>query len=288
MNKIIVFSLFIILLALFVWGGWQIPMHDNDYYIRVLEDKSRGLSERVSAVDNLLHTADKQTVEPLCHILRDHTDNITIRRTILLIFSRLQDCRATEPLIELVKAPSDKIDEGSKSMALDALRHIGDPSAFDPLLAILNNTNKDSVLRPDILRAIGSTKDPRAYEILKHEVNGSSYPDGAIDGLASMGDKRSIALLVSFMKTGRDVSIDNPLAYKRTAVVKPLVNTNDVEAIDAVYMEYKESENILKRKEIPEYKIISDNALRFIDRVVESFAESVLNQLEMEILGRLG
>lgn len=169
--------------------------------------KSKNRTTRDKAVVDLVHFQfnDQQAVEPLIDALEDET--IDTKYPIIIALGNLRDRRACEPLIAILQTSKDK---GEQDSAAFALGKIGDRRAVEPLLIAF----QDKELRWGAGNALGLLGDSRVLEPLIKTLDDELWVDGAIHGLAELGEV-AIEPLVRVLQNGSSTARRNAVATVR-------------------------------------------------------------------------
>jgi len=112
----------------------------------------------------------------------DYSDRY-VRLHVMQALGKLNDERAVEPLLEVVKLSDD---EGEREIAIRALGQIGDKSALPTLLDAM--TDKSKLIRQSAIMALGNMKDERTVLKLIPLVYRSEFEEEAINSLADIGE----------------------------------------------------------------------------------------------------
>ncbi len=114
-------------------------------------------SERIRSAQLLGQLGNRKATEPLTAAL--HDSDLEVRQAAALALGQLQDRRAVDSLIEVLRASSDP---GVLAAAAFSLGLIGDPRAVDAVIQTLKNPNAGVRISGAI--ALGRLGDPRAVE----------------------------------------------------------------------------------------------------------------------------
>lgn len=201
--------------------------------------KSKNRKARDKAVVDLVHFQfnDQQAVEPLINALEDET--IDTKYPIIIALGNLRDPRACEPLITILQTSKDK---GEQNSAAFALGKIGDRRAFEPLLTAF----QDKELRWDAGNALGLIGDSRAIEPLIKTLEDELWVDGAIHGLAELGEL-AIEPLVKVLQDGNSTARRNAVNTVRRLWFHGKARESTIKYIVEPLIEVLKDENDITR-----------------------------------------
>ena len=224
--------------------------------IRLLDRDAgaRGFSMRGAAASALGEIGDARAVEPLLGLLKDSDRDVVARAVSAL--GEIGDHRAIKPLLALLKSPQSDL----RSWAAIALGRFGDWTLFDPLFTGLKNvSNSDE--RQRFLFALGGTKDPRAFGILRSafQDNEGSTKRTAIRGLARLGDAHAIGLLESICSTAK-LHVFQSYLWRNEAA-RALITTGNAGAINFVLNEFKVRGEIAPVRTVTNFTIVVSSEL---------------------------
>ncbi|MFQ5569504.1 MAG: HEAT repeat domain-containing protein [Rhodothermales bacterium] len=129
-------------------------MQAFDSLIRALADRRTVV--RIAAADALAKLGDVRAVDPLIELLR--ANEWQVRPVAAQALGTLADARAVEPLIDALGDRRLKV----RRAAVQALKRFKDTRTVETLIGLLG----DSHLRDDVVKMLGTLKDPRAVEPL--------------------------------------------------------------------------------------------------------------------------
>jgi HEAT repeat protein len=245
--------------------------------IALLDDANVDVRERAAIA--LGEVPDQRSFEPLMRRLQD--SDYQVVRSAVWALGKIGDRRAVDPIIALLVKKSKDRQNDVRKYAANSLGELGDRRAFDSLLAVYQDKEypdrdqPDWVLRNDALTALGQTRDPRAFDVLRRALKEGDVFErvAAVEGLGGLRDARSIAVLEGILKDERPTNPSQKKAHRvasdpRATAARALVATGDDGAIDAVFSEYQVS---------PEVKEDSEDSrrdIRFRIAAVDAFAMS--------------
>jgi len=291
---------FILILGLLIGCG---PKEGTlEYFIDNLD--ARKSADRIKAVKEIARLAEEgapgvnKAVQPIIQFFKDNVDD-EAKEQAAIALGKLRDKSAVgtmcEWLTESAKIDQTKVNNRSRALAL-GLGEIGDPSAIDTLLKVVESSAEDSVKRTAIT-ALGKLKAVKAVDSLIKVV----LDDGenlltrqrAILALGDIGDaKAADALVYSLFVEDRGISL-NEYANKAIhrlgpAAVPKLIETlqgKNQKVIDYIKLhpswpkgvmenkamltlgdlgDQRATEHILKAMEERDYQILGSMALMFL------------------------
>jgi len=187
---------------------------------------------RRAAAEALGEMGDVRAVEPLLAALRADE---SIRIPAIKALGQIGDTRAVRIL---VSARANK-DEETAQAGLEALRQLG-PAGVDAVTAILQNTEQETVFRVMAAQALGQIGDPRAFEPLlatfQEDDPTGWLAEAAAEALGTLGDSRAFDPLVA---TLNDKDADEGL---REASAKALGHLGDSRAVESLIATFEETD----------------------------------------------
>jgi HEAT repeat protein len=153
--------------------------------IRAVRDRKDARRRRTAAVA-LGELGDCRAVEPLIQVL--HDDDWDLGRAAAEALGRLGDHRAVGPLVTALGSPELNV----RRYAAEALGRIGDADAVEPLVGALKDD--DEILRTEAAEALGRIGDRRAVEPLVASLSSGVAGErrAAAGALKAIGDRRSV------------------------------------------------------------------------------------------------
>jgi HEAT repeat protein len=136
----------------------------------------------------------------------------------------IEKLKAKRDIKGLVKAFRDKPYVYDRQ-AVIALGELGNPTAVDPLLALLEDKTRSN-LHSHVARALGKLGDVRAIQPLIKELDSQGMLAEAAEALGELGDRRAIEPLVAQLGRGwpdANVQIALALAKLGTESLEPLL-----------------------------------------------------------------
>jgi HEAT repeat protein len=216
--------------------------------VTALSDKDPDV--RWHAARALVDMPDPRAFEPLMRCIGDSDSRVA--GVAVSALGEIGDRRAVEPLIVLLVRNRDAETKnvGIRRAAARALGRLGDLRTFEPLLAAYEDNTypergfPDTVLRDYALEALGHTRAPRAFDILRRALKEGDATErvAAVRGLGGLRDSQSIAALIAVLRSERPTtkwSETRNVPLARPAAALALVDTGDDTAIDAVLDEYR-------------------------------------------------
>lgn len=148
---------------------------------------------REAAAEGLRKNPDPRAYEALIAALDDPYD--MVRRFAAGALGKLGDARAVPRLVEQAKTHEDS---GSRSTATAALGDIGDPSALEPLIGLLSDSN--ATVRACAADSLGKLGDGRAVAPLLACLRDSQYGvrGRSIEALGAIGDSAAVEPLADY------------------------------------------------------------------------------------------
>jgi HEAT repeat protein len=149
---------------------------------------------RMEAVGFLRGVNDDRILDALLALM--HDSDMGVRQLVVAAIGERKDTRAVAPLVAAFESASNT----QKGMYLGALGNMGE-QGVDPLLAALKNP--DYEWRKAAIRALGTTKSPRAIPVLveqlKDPYDGMVHSEAA-EALAEIGDPRGIGPVIELLR----------------------------------------------------------------------------------------
>jgi HEAT repeat protein len=180
--------------------------------LEALDSKNMGV--RREAAGALGGIGDRKATEPLIRTLRD--ESYTVRGAAVRSLGKLKDRKAAGPLIGMLK------DSSVRPQTAEALGEIGDPSATDPLIKLLDDV-RDGV-RWEAAEALGKIGDKRAVEPLIKKLNDKHHyvRCSAVWALGRLKDERAVEPLIERLwdsyATGRSAAVEALLKIGKPAL----------------------------------------------------------------------
>jgi HEAT repeat protein len=183
-----------------------------DNFIKIFRNKDLDKDKRAEAIISLRKVYDEEKVKPIfLEALKDDYKRIRNCACIGLGTCNVKD--AVEPLMEV--ALNDK-EEETRYIAVNNLALIDDNRVYDFVLERVKDKSNIR-LRKFALTALGSTKDKRAFEVLKaiflDKKEKIIIREFAIVALRKLEDKRAIPLLEEHLETENDYNIKKQIKY---------------------------------------------------------------------------
>jgi HEAT repeat protein len=176
---------------------------------------------RIQAVGFLRGVNDDRILDALLAAMHDPDPGV--RQLVVASIGARKDTRAVAPLV----AAFQSADNTQKGMYLGALGSMGE-QGVDPLLAALKNP--DYEWRKGAIRALGTTKSPRAIPVLveqlKDPYDGMVHSEAA-EALAEIGDPSGIGPVIELLRgpsfDGTREGIPSTLIKFGPQAVEPLI-----------------------------------------------------------------
>jgi HEAT repeat protein len=170
---------------------------------------------------------EEPVVEAVLPLLEDNRARANALRVLGEMHS-LQDPAVLKPLLRTLHDPQFIVQENTV-IALGTLSKLPRQEAVPPLLEMLARADKHSKLRPQIVSALGSIGDRRAFDPLLAGLadNDVEMRKRCAGALASLGDQRALAPLVALLDDAdrqvRDVTAGALGRLGNRGAVKPLL-----------------------------------------------------------------
>jgi HEAT repeat protein len=207
---------------------------------------------RMHASRALGRLASLQAIDTLVLLLQDKVPAV---RDEAMLALKAMGKQVVSPLLETLTNKDWRV----RLKTTETLGVLGSNAAVQPLLEIVNN-DPDTAVRQDAIRALGSIGDPSATECLLSLLDEPRLQIQAIEALGKIGDRRSVPALLKLVThldprefEGRVPTCDDE-KYERDlalveAAVRALARLKDDQAIPVLIMALQST---LVRKEAAE------------------------------------
>jgi HEAT repeat protein len=188
---------------------------------------------RQSAAEALGEIGDVRAAEPL---LAAFNDDESIRGSAIKALGQIGGTR----VVNLLVAAQGAKDAETKKASLEALRQLG-PAGVDAVLVIFQNTEEETVSRVMAAQALGQLGDPRAFDPLLATLSdkdaNEALREASAKALGHLGDLRAVEpLIATFDETDPD-DYEWPL---QTEAAQALGRLGDPRAVDAILKALKD------------------------------------------------
>jgi HEAT repeat protein len=173
----------------------------SDDFIKALDDENE--SVRTGAAFALAGLGEARA-KPLLYQAFNDPKAGEIDAAVVLA-GKLKDSEAVEPLLEVIRGYNPDAQEFLPRILLEALGHIGDPRAVEPILGLLKSRLLSSAPHAydiydfcvsDLISTVGQLKDERAVPFLIQSiVRETEWTDELICALGAIGSPKAIAYL---------------------------------------------------------------------------------------------
>ncbi len=264
---------------------------------KLLSDENKAV--RLAALDGLARSNKINDIEKLCTLISDpdyKVQNKAIEaivktnhpKTVLHLIPHLKDeseytrraavevlneIASKESVKDLLNAIKDE-DWWVRSRAADALGKIGGKRVVQAVIQLIKDD--DEFIRRSAIEIINATKDESTFDALVQSLDDSDWwvRERAIDGLAELGNKKCIPVLVNMLSNNPDNEAMIVVLLKAFATLKA------EEAITVTVNQLKsKSENIIKEAIKTLMVITSENkvelVVKAIDKVIANHSEEV-------------
>ena len=261
----------------------------------LLSDENK--SVRLAALDGLAQSNKIEDIEQLCKLISDpdfKVQNKAIeaivkinhKKTVLYLIPHLKDeseyvrraavevlneIASKESVKDLLNAIKDE-DWWVRSRAADALGKIGGKRVVQAVIQLIKDD--DEFIRRSAIEIINATKDESTFDALIESLDDSDWwvRERAIDGLAELGNKKCVPILVNMLKK------DSKNEALVVVLLKAFATLKAYEATDiTVKLLKSKSENIIKEAIKSLMVITRDND---VEAVVKAIDTVIANQTE--------
>lgn len=186
-----------------------------DPLIAALKDPDAEV-QRCAAV-SLGSIGDKRALEPMIELLR--TSERNAKSEIAGAIGSLKDMRAVRPLLDIALADPEN---GIGIMA--TLAEMGDTSAVEPIIGLLDDRKLDEQTRGNILWVLGDFKDRRATPALLAALkeNKGKFAQEVLDAVIEIRDPRAFDALADIVRNAKSFDRWNA-AYALSLIDDPRV-----------------------------------------------------------------
>jgi len=279
-----------------VLGKFDTP-NVNESLNKLLTDENKAV--RLAALDGLSRSDKINDIEQLCKLISDpdyKVQNKAIEaivkadhpKTVLYLIPHLKDeseyirraavevlneIASTDSVKDLLNAIKDE-DWWVRSRAADALGKIGGKRVVKAVIQLIKDD--DEFIRRSAIEIINATKDDSTFDALVQSLDDSDWwvRERAIDGLAELGNKKCVPILINMLKKNGDNEAMVVVLLKAFATLKA------DEATDITVKQLgSKSENIIKEA-IKSLMVITsekdvENVVKAIDKVIANQSEEV-------------
>ncbi len=280
----------------------------NESLSKLLSDESK--SVRLAALDGLSRSENIGDIEQLCKLISDpdfKVQNKAIEaivklkhpETVMYLIPHLKDeseyvrraavevlneIASTKSVKDLLNAIKDE-DWWVRSRAADALGKIGGKRVVQAVIQLIKDD--DEFIRRSAIEIINATKDESTFDALVQSLDDSDWwvRERAIDGLADLGNKKCIPVLINMLSKNEDNEAMVVVLLKAFATLK----ADEATSITVKQLKSK-SENVVKEAIKSLMVITSENdvelVVKAIDKVIANQSEEV-QELGQEAINRI-
>lgn len=275
---------------------------------KLLSDENKAV--RLAALDGLAKSNKIEDIEQLCKLISDPDFkvqskaieaivSVNHKKTVLYLIPHLKDeseyvrraavevlneIASKESVKDLLNAIKDE-DWWVRSRAADALGKIGGKRVVQAVIQLIKDD--DEFIRRSAIEIINATKDESTFDALVESLDDSDWwvRERAIDGLADLGNKKCIPVLINMLKKDSGNEALVVVLLKAFATLK----ANDATNITVKLLKSK-SENIIKEA-IKTLMVITDEngveaVVKAIDIVIANQSEEI-QELGQEAINRI-
>ena len=262
---------------------------------KLLGDENKAV--RLAALDGLAKANKINDIEKLCNLISDpdyKVQNKAIEaivkskhpKTVLYLIPHLKDeseyirraavevlneIASVESVKDLLNAIKDE-DWWVRSRAADALGKIGGKRVVKAVIQLIKDD--DEFIRRSAIEIINATKDESTFEALVQSLDDSDWwvRERAIDGLAELGNKKCVPILINMLKKNPDNEAMVVVLLKAFATLK----TEDAVKVTVKQLNSK-SDNVIKEA-IKTLSVITPESE--VEIVVQAIDKIIANQPE--------
>ncbi len=262
---------------------------------KLLSDENKAV--RLAALDGLARSNKIEDIEQLCKLISDpdfKVQNKAIeaivkvnhKKTVLYLIPHLKDeseyvrraavevlneIASKESVKDLLNAIKDE-DWWVRSRAADALGKIGGKRVVQAVIELIKDD--DEFIRRSAIEIINATKDESTFDALVQSLDDSDWwvRERAIDGLADLGNKKCVPILINMLKKNSDNEALVVVLLKAFATLK----ANDATDITVELLKSK-SENVIKEA-IKTLMVVTKE--EDVEAVVKAIDKVIANQSE--------
>ncbi len=245
---------------------------------------------QAKAVDALIELDHPDTVRHLVGLLQDESEYV--RRAAVEVLNEIADSRAVKHLLSAVK---DK-DWWVRSRAADALGKVGGARVVEAVIRLIGDD--DPYIRRSaievmnaLIEASGRRGDKsqvrRSFPHLLRALQDSDWwvRERAVDGLAELGDRRAVPILVRLLeqegarvrKTARARTTDegkaDPSAQMVLVLLRGLAKLGAAEAVEPVLKQLREGDELIKKAALEALRDLTDE--RHAEQVMAAIQDAV-------------
>ena len=280
----------------------------NESLSKLLSDENKAV--RLAALEGLSKSNHEINIEKLCSLINDPDFKVQTKaieavvkinhpKTVYHLIPHLKDeseytrRAAVEVLNEIASKDSVKDllnaikdeDWWVRSRAADALGKIGGKKVVDAVIHLIKDD--DEFIRRSAIEIINATKDQRTFDALVNSLDDSDWwvRERAIDGLAELGNKKCVPVLVKMLKNNPDNSAMVVVLLKAFATLKA------EDALDITLKQLSsDTDNVIKEA-IKTLMIITnedsvEKVVKAIDKVIANQPEEI-QELGQEAINRI-
>ncbi len=274
----------------------------NESLSKLLSDENK--SVRLAALEGLSNSSKEIDIEKLCSLINDPDYKVQTKaieaivkikhpKTVYYLIPHLKDeseytrRAAVEVLNEIASKDSVKDllnaikdeDWWVRSRAADALGKIGGKRVVNAVIQLIKDD--DEFIRRSAIEIINATKDQGTFDALVKSLDDTDWwvRERAIDGLAELGNKKCVPILIKMLSENSDNSAMVVVLLKAFATLK------SDDAVEITVKQLKsDSENIIKEA-IQTLKVITTDV--YVETVIKAIDEVISDQTqEVQELGQ--
>ncbi|MEM8844250.1 MAG: HEAT repeat domain-containing protein [Pseudomonadota bacterium] len=226
------------------------------------------------AVETILNLDHPDTVKYLVPHLK--SDSEYTRRAAVEVLNEIASPDSVRDLFKVIKDD----DWWVRSRSADALGKIGGPKVVKAVIALLKD--KDEFVRRSAIEIINATEDDSTYNALIGALEDSDWwvRERAVDGLANLGNKQAIPLLIKLLHRNEENSSDKNIESMGIILLQALGKLHAKSAVpDVINQLSNKSENIVKESLACLERLADDSN---VDEIVTAIGKT-LEQCDVEL-----
>ena len=238
--------------------------------------KDPDLKIQSKAIDAIAKLNHPQTINYLLDSLQDESEYA--RRAAVEVMNEIASPDAVKDLLLAIKDQ----DWWVRSRAADALGRIGGKRVVDSVIELIRD--EDEFVRRTAIEIINATQDENTYDILVEALTDTDWwvRERAIDGLAGLGNKKAVPLLIKMMQKEQG-NTDTVIV-----IIRALTKLNSKTAIQPIIGQLSNAQEIVKKEALQALGELADEAhgaaiKKAIVRATEQ-ADDELRKLAAEVL----
>lgn len=196
---------------------------------------------QTKAIETVIRVNHPETVRHLVPYLKDESEYT--RRAAVEVLNEIASKDSVKDLLNVIRDE----DWWVRSRAADALGKIGGKRVVDAVIQLIKDD--DEFIRRSAIEIINATKDQSTFDALVKALDDSDWwvKERAIDGLAALGNKKCIPILIQMLTETSETSEASEASNLIIVLLKAFATLEAKEAFDITVKQFKsDSENIIK------------------------------------------